>query len=311
MANRVAVIIPTYNRSKLLERAIESVIKQTYRPIELIVINNASTDNTDEIIDKFKAKKDNDIELVYLTQLKNDRNAARNLGIVKATGEFICFLDDDDEFMPEKLKKQAAFLSKDRSVDIVFSNSLLETEGHTRPFFPSLASHNLKHHTQKEVIQMLCDGNFIPITNVMIRASVIKNNLFNFSLNTHEDYELWLRLAPKHRFDWIDEPLSLVHSHKHEQRYDMRQVRIDQIEVILKHIDNYTQHFEMLFNKIIRLRNILITKHNELEYIKKLNKILFIKLGNYKDKENSSIKGLARIFSAIKIRRMEKALIRK
>lgn len=260
MPKKVSVIIPTYNRAQLLKRAMDSVYAQTYRPIELLVINNACTDDTDRIVGQFQAKNDATFELIYIKQAKNDRNGARNIAIQKATGELICFLDDDDEFLPSKLEKQAKFIDQNKGVDIVFSNSLLDADGETRPFYPSLASHGLKNHTQEEVIRQLCEGNFIPITNVMIRAKVIKENPFDLKLYSHEDYELWLRLAPRFHFDWIDEPLSLVHSHEHTARYDQGGVRIDQINVLFKYLPDFPEHFFVMMAKLKRLEQ-LLTEH--------------------------------------------------
>jgi glycosyltransferase involved in cell wall biosynthesis len=309
MKDKVSIIIPTYNRASLLPRALKSLLDQTYRPIEVFIIDNASSDNTPEVVNEFSRKNhDNNFEVIYIKREKNDRNAARNQAIEKASGNFLCFLDDDDEFLPTKLEKQARFLDQNKDVDIVFSNSLLEVHGKTRPFYPSLASHDLKNHTQKEVIRQLCDGNFIPITNVMIRAKVIKENPFDLELYSHEDYELWLRLAPRFRFDWIDEPLSLVHSHEHEKRYDMKQVCIDQIKVILKHIDKYNEHFETLFEKIIKLKQLVASEFGDVDYSKALEITLSKKLELFRAAEMSSKKGIARLLSSYKISKMRKAL---
>ena len=309
MSAKVSVIIPTYNRAALLERAVMSVHDQTYRPIELIIINNASTDGTKQTIQSIASRMGSDVfEIVHLDQQKNDRNAARDRGIKTATGDYICFLDDDDEYLPAKLEKQARFLDQNNDVDIVFSNSLLEVNGGTRPFYPSLASHGLKDHTQEEVIRQLCDGNFIAITNVMIRAKVIKENPFDLELYSHEDYELWLRLAPRFRFDWIDEPLSLVHSHEHEKRYDMKQVRKDQINAILKHIDSYKICFETMFYKVVRLKRILAAEFNDIDYSRALGITLSKKLELFKTAEMSSKKGFTRLLSSYKISKMRKAI---
>lgn len=109
----VSVIIPTYNRSAMLVRAIESVMNQTYRNFECIIVNDASTDDTDQILRKIKAER-----FQYFTHLKNRHvSAARNTGIGCARGDLIAFLDDDDIWNPGKLEKQVALI---QSLDTEF-----------------------------------------------------------------------------------------------------------------------------------------------------------------------------------------------
>ncbi len=104
----VTVIIPTYNRSYLLSRAINSVINQTYANLECIVVNDASTDGTDEVLRKYS-----DQRLRYFKHKENRHvSAARNTAIGKARGELVAFLDDDDEWLPKKLEKQVDLIQK-------------------------------------------------------------------------------------------------------------------------------------------------------------------------------------------------------
>jgi len=106
----VSVIIPAYNRAHLIGRAIKSVLNQAYQDFELIIIDDCSTDNTDEVVREFQ-KKDN--RIIYL---KHDQNkggsAARNTGIKVSKSEYIAFLDSDDEWLPEKLEIQMEAILK-------------------------------------------------------------------------------------------------------------------------------------------------------------------------------------------------------
>ena len=105
---KVSVIIPIHNSSKFLDECIDSVINQTYNNLEIIIIDDHSTDNSIKIINK---KKDNRIKIYKLV---NDKGAAsaRNLGIEKATGDYICFLDSDDYWYKDKIEKQVEFIEK-------------------------------------------------------------------------------------------------------------------------------------------------------------------------------------------------------
>lgn len=266
--HKVTVIIPTFNRAKLLKRAMESVYAQTYRPIELIVINNASTDETDDLADQFKSKNDDTFELIYIKQTKNDRNGARNMAIQMATGDFICFLDDDDEFLNEKLAKQINHFEANPKMDVSFTNNLVETNGRTRAC-KEFKKKGIKHDN-KSIIQRLCTKNFIPITNVMIRTPILKKNRFNPYLLTHEDYELWLRLIQDYNFDWIDEPLSLVHSSGFtNDRYNQSEVLLDRINILFKYLPSFPQNFIEMIIKLKRLKELLIEQYkNENELTK-------------------------------------------
>ncbi|MCM8782638.1 MAG: glycosyltransferase family 2 protein, partial [Candidatus Omnitrophica bacterium] len=98
--SKVNIIIPTYNRSLFLCKAIESILAQTFNDFEIIVVDDGSTDNTRSVLEKYG------YPIRYLYQQKQGRSEARNTGIKIAKGEYIAFLDDDDIWMPDKLEKQ-------------------------------------------------------------------------------------------------------------------------------------------------------------------------------------------------------------
>ena len=109
----VSVIIPTYNRAHFLMEAMESVLGQTYRPIELIVVDDGSTDNTREVVEEWNQKRprNNAFELRYFYQENYGPQAARNFGLIESRGEYIQLLDSDDLLSPWKLSCQVPVLS--------------------------------------------------------------------------------------------------------------------------------------------------------------------------------------------------------
>ena len=114
---KVSVVIPTHNRANLVGRAIQSVLDQTYRDFELIVVDDASTDGTEEVT---KALNDNRIRYIH-HMMNRGASGARNTGIENANGEYIAFLNDDDEWLPEYLDQMISFLeAKDRSIGLVY-----------------------------------------------------------------------------------------------------------------------------------------------------------------------------------------------
>ena len=121
----ISIIIPTYNRAAFIKRAVKSGINQTYQNFEIIIIDDYSQDNTDEVIEKLK-KKYSQFRIEYLKN-KNNRGAqhTRNKGIKKAKGEWIAFLDSDDEWLPNKLKRCIEF-AKRVNVSVVHSEGYNE-----------------------------------------------------------------------------------------------------------------------------------------------------------------------------------------
>jgi teichuronic acid biosynthesis glycosyltransferase TuaG len=186
----VSIIMPSYNAGRFITEAIESVQAQTYPQWELIVVNDGSTDNTDEIVQPF-VRKDQRVKLVAQS---NGRQAkARNTGIRQATGEWIAFLDADDSWLPDKLEKQFREI-QEIEADLFFSEAYLVDPmehrigvmGAGQGFF--YAEQGLKQFLEK---------NQVPILTVMLRKSwLLHCGLFdeNPAIQTAEDYELWLRL---------------------------------------------------------------------------------------------------------------------
>jgi len=118
----VSVIIPTYNRQNFLKAAVESVIHQTYRPIECLIIDDGSTDNTNEVVKRLMDKNDEEFTVKYIYQDRSGTQSARNAGTSASTGEFIQYLDSDDVLYPEKIEKQVSFMKNNTECDGVFGD---------------------------------------------------------------------------------------------------------------------------------------------------------------------------------------------
>ena len=118
---KVSVIIPTHNRAEFLRCAIESVLRQTFTDLEIIVSDDKSTDHTQEVVKGFK-----DMRIKYIfNDGHNGPSATRNKGILASEGEYIAFLDDDDEWLPDKLQRQVEILGKSQpNICGVYSNRL-------------------------------------------------------------------------------------------------------------------------------------------------------------------------------------------
>jgi glycosyltransferase involved in cell wall biosynthesis len=113
----VSVVLCTFNRSELIGRAIESVLRQTFSDLEFIIINDGSTDRTGEVVDEY-AKLDARIK--YMLQANMGLAKSRNKGMAEARGKYFSFIDDDDEFLPDHIEKRVAYLKQNPDIDIVW-----------------------------------------------------------------------------------------------------------------------------------------------------------------------------------------------
>jgi glycosyltransferase involved in cell wall biosynthesis len=200
---KVSVIIPTYNRAHVIRRALHSVLRQTYENLEVIVVDDASTDNTVDVVASI-----HDERIVFLQQ-KNRRGAAvaRNIGIQAATGDFVAFQDSDDEWLSEKIEKQMAMmLSANVSIGLVYTG-FLRFENKTATYFPSK---NVKMKSGR-ILGSLLIGNFVTTQSVVVRKDCLTQvGLFDEQLPRLQDWELFIRLAGLYEFTCIDEPLLIV-----------------------------------------------------------------------------------------------------
>jgi glycosyltransferase involved in cell wall biosynthesis len=182
----VSVIIPTYNRANLVQRAIKSVLNQTYKNIEIIVVDDGSEDNTEEVVRAF-----NDERIKYIRNKENKGVAAsRNIGLKFSKGEYITFLDSDDEFLPEKIEKQLKFLKQRGELDFVVCESCKKNE-------------NDEIKTRRKMHSLL---------QVLIKKDAFEK-IGNFDENFYfaDDTDILVRMEHFLKYDKINEILVIIH----------------------------------------------------------------------------------------------------
>jgi glycosyltransferase involved in cell wall biosynthesis len=207
--SKISVIIPTYNRAHLIERSIISVLNQTYQNFEIIVVDDGSIDNTEEIIKKLQ-RTDNRIRYIKLE--KNiGAAAARNIGIKAAKEEYVAFQDSDDEWLPEKIEKQIRVLENaPPNTGIIYSDMLRINENNETEYWhsPKITSGNLINEKKLEY----------QVSGLGIQTSIIKKEcfekvgLFDEKFPRLIDLEFFIRLSKKYRFEHITEPLVKYYS---------------------------------------------------------------------------------------------------
>jgi len=179
---KFSIIIPTYNRAEFISKTIESVLNQTYVDFEIIVVDDGSTDNTEEIVLSTK-----DDRIRYYKKKNEERAVARNFGINKATGEYITFLDSDDLFYKNHLAEAYNFIKKE-NIDVLFQ--AYEVVSCFKKEQKSFQNHNINR-------LLITNGNIISCHGIFLSREIALQNLFNEDINltASEDYELWLRIA--------------------------------------------------------------------------------------------------------------------
>lgn len=193
---RVSVIIPTYNRAGMVGEAIDSVLSQSFDDFELMVIDDGSTDGTEEIISAYLPR------ITYLYQSHRGVSAARNRGIAAARGTYICFLDSDDLWLKEKLSFQMRFMASHPESLICYTDEIWIRKGiRVNPM--------KKHRKYSGMIFEQCLPLCIvsPSSVLIARTLLEKVGVFDETLEVCEDYDLWLRIAARYPVDFIDIPL--------------------------------------------------------------------------------------------------------
>jgi len=220
----VSVIIPTHNRAGLLEQAVRSVLGQTYHDLELIVVDDGSTDDTRARVASFAR----DARVRYEYQERSGPSRARNIGIRASAGSYIAFLDDDDVWLPEKLTKQMAILSAQHDVDVAYCGfTWIDAEGNVMPLVYR------RPERRGTLYEDLMYGNVIAGSgsSVLLRSKCFVGvGLFDESLRVYEDQDMWRRLALAGcEFVFVDETLLHIRRHDFGSQRDRARVAADSL----------------------------------------------------------------------------------
>ena len=206
MAQLISVILPVYNRASSVARTIESVLAQTYRPLELLVIDDGSTDGTREVLSRFAS------EITLLEQDHAGAYAARNLALRHARGELVAFIDSDDAWLPDRLAKQVPLFEREE-VGLVFGDAVVVTPaGRTnRTMFGITAPR------RGRVAAHFAWGNFVPTVTVLAR----RRCLGDFERELSSDYVAWFRVALRYELDYVDDVVAEYTIHADGMSYDL------------------------------------------------------------------------------------------
>ncbi len=233
-----SIILPTYNRASFIGSAIESVLNQTFDDFELIIIDDGSTDKTEQIVTSF-----NDKRILYFKKINEERNIARNFGIECAKGEYVCFLDSDDKYKEHHLLEA--------------KNLANENPSYNWFYIGVLPSNVINDYNGENIRLSLIKENFFSINGIILKRSICSKNSFLNSKNAivGEDHYLWLKLAAKYPIKCRE--LTSTEFVQHDQRslhnIDLQKLIIGTEEIIENLMSDsifcsyYQHHYRFFF----------------------------------------------------------------
>lgn len=188
-----SIIIPTYNRELLIGRAIDSILDQSFKDFEIIIVDDGSTDNTKKVIKSYT-----DPRVKYIYQENAERSAARNNGIKNALGEYICFLDSDDQFKLDHLSTFHDEIKKNNSPECMFYTKILSSD------------QTQKNYNKYEKILKF----MIHPQEVCIHKKIFDEEIFDVELRVVEDFDLWIRIVHKYPLVNIKKETIIINNHE-------------------------------------------------------------------------------------------------
>ncbi len=211
----ISAVIPSYNNAEFVAAAVASIRRQTVPVTEIIVVDDGSTDATQEVVERMTPP------VVYLKQTNQGPSAARNAGIRAARYDWIAFLDADDQWTPNKIEKQIAVIRKNPELALV-AGDMAEIDNDNRTITESVLA---KHHLLEKfraigggavpnALAELVGKNFIPTGTVLVsKAALAEAGNFNPAIRFGEDLELWAKIAARHPIACLPEILMLRRQH--------------------------------------------------------------------------------------------------
>lgn len=247
---KISVIIPTHNRRHLLARAVLSVLAQTYSVCEILVVDDGSTDGTSEmIVADFPQVK-------LIRQANRGVSSARNTGIAQSCGDWLAFLDSDDEWLPDKLKRQVETLSQHPDGQIIHTDEIWMRDG--KRVNPGKKHRKPDGWIFSNCLRLCCVS---PSSIVISRA--VFDNLGNFdeSLPVCEDYDLWLRMSTRYPFYLAGKP-QIIKYGGHPDQLSKRYWGMDRFRV--QSILNCLQSGQLNSDQTREAKKILLDKSSVL-----------------------------------------------
>jgi len=225
----VSVIVPVYNRARLVTETVDSILGQTYQNIEIILINDGSTDDSLAVIQALQHEHPDAIRII--DQENQGQTIARNQGIEKAEGKYIAFLDSDDLWMPDKLEQQIPLFVA--GVGLVYGSVELINEcGETTGFDPCEPSVQGNIYPQLLVKNRMTGGSV-----VVLAEAIAKVGSFDPEFKAAENWDLWLRICKEHQARLVNKPVVKYRLHQNNMSKDALLMQDAKRQIMAKHCD--------------------------------------------------------------------------
>lgn len=279
MIKKVSVVIPTYNRAQFLPNAVKSIIDQNYDNLEIIIVDDGSDDNTDDVINKLKE------QCPYINYYKNERSkgpsGARNTGITKASGEYLSFLDSDDIWLEGHLKNGLEVFHKHPEIDVLFGNFSVVDYGTGELKYNFFDQKKLLHMLkatqiskgifllQDNLFMALIQENFIHLASTIVRRSVMSGITLDEAITYAEDRDFAIQLYKKVKatFAYREDPVFMLYTHDSS----LCSTSTDSTQPILNsHIHllkKYLAHYSLTDDEEKMTRKYLATKMSNTAYL--------------------------------------------
>jgi glycosyltransferase involved in cell wall biosynthesis len=224
---RVSVLMPCYNVAKYVDTAIESLRGQTYEEIEIIAVDDGSTDDTAEHLER-QAAADSRVHVFH--RANGGPSAARNSGIRHVTGEFVCFLDGDDIYLPDKIARQVEFLREHAQVDLVYSDFYwgdadLAPVELTAPRVP-----------YSDMVEAMAMRNWLGVHATLFRRTMMDAvGEFDESFRMAEDWDYWIRCARVGAFGYLPGAMTIYRTHPGQAHHNLDRMFEAGKRVLRKH----------------------------------------------------------------------------
>ena len=250
MDSLVSVIITTYCRpAQMLMRALNSARNQTYENLEIIVVDDSSATfaQREAVQEAIQSLQDN--RVVYLRHEKNmGACVARNTGIAAAKGQYIMYLDDDDELMPENIERRLCVFAENPDLGMVYSRSyIIDT-------VKGIQQETNQELRSGHIFDSLICNNFIGAFPLIKAECFTTCGMFDPSFQSAQDYDMWLRIAAKYKVGYVDAPLSKVYLHNGERISTNYSKKVQGLEALNeKFLDYLQQHRKTYALRILKL----------------------------------------------------------
>lgn len=220
----VSVVTPTYNCAAFIRETVDSVLAQTYDNWEHIIVDDGSSDNTPEIMEAYGDEP----RIRYVIQPRTGQSYTRNHAIRLAQGEFICFLDADDVWLPDKLEKSLAAFEKNPQADILYGDYINIDE-----WGRETSRHNMKRYSGN-ILKPLLRDNCVSFNTTMVRRKCLDEmGGQNESYNLAPDWDMWLRFATRYTFYYLPEYLTCYRTRRNQISSD-KEARLEANQRILR-----------------------------------------------------------------------------